>query len=337
MVESPWHDDTIREACGVYAEALGAMRRGLSIRAFAAEVGIDASTASRLLRGGEKGSAPSMATHLRLVNYARSRNLTGPLGELESSWRILARRSPESDFERVFGREIAQGQVALVFPLFRLNPRRIREDDEVREEPIYLKARSQASAGLVPEIEAASSHDLGGLLAIVRMLGLNAPGPESIESDVEFTLRAKGSFSQIPRSAFAFGLYSNTLTESYTNSNQPLFTMIPPGEQGSQGAIVAESQCFEQASSGEYPTFFVIARILPDRATNPERVCFICAGTNAAGTHAAGLYLAEDWEWFSRFDPASNFAAIYHVRQHADDPALQLVKATPSPGGRGST
>ena len=364
----------MREGLDLYFEIVRAIRADLSVRRFAAESGINESTAARLFRSAGGGNVPSLVTHRQLVDYAKSRGMTTQAVSLERIWDEMS-GTPESPFQQVFGREIAQGDVSLVLPTFRVNKLRLKQEGDsvtassgaIKDDlQSFLKAEAETSdsastafAGIGVDTRLAAYHDLGALLILAELVrdnGITASIP--LEADSEFMRdHLAGGVRGLDKSAIVVGLHNNALSKACTDEPGSLIQFVPPGKaaadrpepavdrkddgaeediEGKQqaeadreggGAIVVDGQPYWNSHKG--PMYFVIARVLADPVSSPDRVCLICAGTRGTATLAAARHLRGDWEWFLRFRRDQDFAVVYSIASKSAEPTLEFAKSRP--------
>ncbi|MCA1703199.1 MAG: hypothetical protein LC808_07965 [Actinobacteria bacterium] len=294
----------------------------------------------RLSKPGAPESAPTLETHQKIVNYAKTHGMIDKALALDLAWHRIKERTP-SDFQRVFGMEIALGYVSLVLPLYRLNPRHLAKDETgaVQDRLDYFvkdgDQRGQ-SGGIGHQTVLGAFNDLRALMAIQQMLSAAGEGGEiRIEGDTSFGAHRTGGFWPLDRSAIVVGLHANRVADSYCEQPLALVQVERPGD-GTLGAIIVDGQSFPNAGSGIYPMYFVVVRIFAGRDVNDDRICVICAGTTGTATLRAGEHLRDDWRWFSRFTHDLDIAAVYSIARENAEPSLELVKTAKRADNRNS-
>lgn len=221
-----------------------------------------------------------------------------------------------------FGAELVQGTTWLAYPDFEPTPQAHEAWSGVgrrwqRPEGPNLSRAPLPQHDLPIEFEVTvAANDIQGLIEFAGALGYAHVAATSLVVD-------RTIWNDSQRSFCAAGLTSNHCTNLYliTDKN-PLFEILShnghPTVRLATGHVLIDDDIRE---------FGIIMRYRPDSAGTPDRRWWLVAGLEAAGTPAAGRFVASKWRTlFECTRPNSDFIAVVSLARGAwHDARLELV------------
>lgn len=242
---------------------------------------------------------------------------------IPESARHLGERSEAMRFRRFFGDAACKTDVRLVFPHRRLDPSLASDPWITHHEVPHLSAAKPVPEGVNAWLAA---QDVRAAAYVSSMLF------KYTDRDVKFIHDKDIEHDDFDHCTVSLGLGFNGFTRRLAAWCDDCLFDIQWGVSVKTGFkmptdffAIGESKIVPVPPVGKDDC--IVARVVPRvEVGKPMRVCFVCAGRTAAGTAAAGFYLAKHW---------SKLLALYteHNKDLQSDSLVAVVRHTADASG----